>query len=152
MKLYATIKNTRGGKKSTGDDTRIIVELTYGNKIVGEVGLYAIIDDKREGYRIIWKDPDTGYSSKNILKEVEKDREKPPLGLEVEVDGYNAGYGKIKRRVHFCHRANEWVIQDKQDDGTWLCLHEEEGKEQKGKICLLCGKRHYNALCDSGMR
>ena len=54
MKLYATLKNNRGGKKSTGDDTRILVELSYGNKILGELALYAIIDEKVSGYRILW--------------------------------------------------------------------------------------------------
>lgn len=54
MRLYTTIKNERGGKKSTSDDTRIIVELCHKNKIIGSVELYAIIDDKVEGYRVIW--------------------------------------------------------------------------------------------------
>jgi hypothetical protein len=55
MKLYATLKNERGGKKSTGDDTRILVELSYKNKIVGTVGLYVIKDwptGQEVGYRI----------------------------------------------------------------------------------------------------
>lgn len=72
MKLYATVKNERGGKKSTGDDIRILIELTYGNKIVGEIGLYAINNDKVKGYRIVWKDPDKGFNPNNILKEEEK--------------------------------------------------------------------------------
>ena len=72
MKLNATIKNNRGGKKNTSDDIRILVELSYGNKIVGEIGIYSIIDQKLEGFRIVWNDPDKGYSSNNVLKEVEK--------------------------------------------------------------------------------
>lgn len=62
MKLYATIKNERGGKKSTGDDTRILVELTYKNKVVGELGLYVIRDwpkGEELGYRIVWRDETT---------------------------------------------------------------------------------------------
>lgn len=70
MKLYATIKNERGGKKGTGDDTRILIELSYGNKVVGEIGLYAIIDNEKEGYRIVFKD-DTNNIAK-VIKEVEK--------------------------------------------------------------------------------
>ena len=62
-KLYATLKNERGGKKSTSDDTRILVELSYKNKIVGTVGLYAIKDDKVEGYRVLW--------GNNVLEEQE---------------------------------------------------------------------------------
>jgi hypothetical protein len=56
MKLYATLKNERQGKKSTGDDTRILIELSYKNKIIGTIGLYAIIDDKIEGYRMLLDD------------------------------------------------------------------------------------------------
>jgi hypothetical protein len=72
MKLNATLKNNRGGKKNTADDTRILIELSYKNKIVGEIGLYAIIDDKVEGYRIVWNDPDKGFSDNNVLKEIVK--------------------------------------------------------------------------------
>lgn len=71
MKLYATVKNERGGKKSTGDDTRILVELSYKNKIVGTVGLYAILDDKVEGYRVIWSD-ERGWKESNVIREEEK--------------------------------------------------------------------------------
>lgn len=56
MTLYATLKNERGGKKGSGDNTRLIVELCHGNKIIGQVELYAIIDDKVEGYRVLWQD------------------------------------------------------------------------------------------------
>ena len=63
MKLYATLRNERGGKKSTADDTRIEVELVYKNKIVGLVGLYAIHSDK--GYRVI-------FNNKVIAVEEEK--------------------------------------------------------------------------------
>lgn len=62
-KLYATLKNERGGKKSTSDDTRILVELSYKNKVVGTVGLYAIKDDKVEGYIVLW--------GNNVLEEQE---------------------------------------------------------------------------------
>ena len=63
MKLYATIKNNRGGKKSTGDNTRILIELSYGNKMLGTIGLYSIIDDKKEGYRIVWQEDGKGFNS-----------------------------------------------------------------------------------------
>ena len=57
MKLYATIKNERGGKKSTGDDTRVLVELTYKNKVVGEVGLYSVFNENEDlGYRVVFQD------------------------------------------------------------------------------------------------
>jgi len=69
MKLYATIKNNRGGKKSTSDDTKITVELTYKNTVIGMVGLYAIIDDELEGYRIIF-DNGQGWSGSQTIKEV----------------------------------------------------------------------------------
>lgn len=70
MKLYATIKNERGGKKSTGDDIRIQVELSYKNKIVGTVGLYSVWEGKEDiGYRVTWYD-ERGYrGDKNIIKE-----------------------------------------------------------------------------------
>ena len=70
MKLYATIKNNRQGKKGTGDDTRIITELSYKNKVVCTIGLYAIIDDKKEGYRVVWDDG-RGYKDNRILVEEE---------------------------------------------------------------------------------
>lgn len=72
MKLHIDIKNERGGKKGTSDDTRILTELYYGNKLVGTIGLYSIIDDKVEGYRIVFNDPEKGYSDKNVIKELEK--------------------------------------------------------------------------------
>ena len=72
MKLYATLKNNRGGKKSTGDDTRLLIELSYGNKILGTVGLYAILDDKIEGYRVVW---DKGVYPNKIIEEEEKPKE-----------------------------------------------------------------------------
>lgn len=52
MKLFATLKNERGTKKTTSDDTRIEVELVYKNRIIGTVGLYAIHSDK--GYRVTY--------------------------------------------------------------------------------------------------
>jgi len=57
MKLYATIKNTRGGKKSTGDDTRILIEVSFKNKILGTLGLYTIENNPNGsdlGYRVVW--------------------------------------------------------------------------------------------------
>lgn len=76
MKLYATVKNERGGKKSTGDDTRILVELSYKNKVVGTVGLYAILGTNLKGedvsgYRVVWSD-ERGYNhEKNTIREEE---------------------------------------------------------------------------------
>lgn len=75
MKLNATLKNERGGRKGTSDNTRILIELSYGNKVVGEVGLYAIKGwntGEELGYRVVWNDPERGYSHDNVLKEVEK--------------------------------------------------------------------------------
>lgn len=75
MKLYATIKNDRGGKKSTSDDTRIMIELSYKNKILGTIGLYSIIDDKVEGYRLIWKEEGKGFDpNMKPLLEVEQSK------------------------------------------------------------------------------
>lgn len=52
MKLAARLTNERGNAKTMADDTRIQVELTYKNKIIGTLGLYAIHSDK--GYRVVW--------------------------------------------------------------------------------------------------
>lgn len=76
MKLCTTTKNERGGKKSTCDNTRILVELSYGNKLVGIVGLYSIIDDKKEGYRIVWVHTDKGFTTDNVLREEVKGKKK----------------------------------------------------------------------------
>ena len=46
-----------------------------------------------------------------------------PLQLIASVDAFNAGFGKTKRRAFFCKEAREWVIQEKQEDKKWLCLH-----------------------------
>ena len=76
MKLFATIKNERGGKKSTGDDTRILIELTYKNKVVGEVGLYRIWDNGEDlGYRVVWKD-ETTRGPNRIIREEEGKKQK----------------------------------------------------------------------------
>lgn len=56
MKLSATLKNSRGGQKTTADDTRILVELRNGNNIVGTIGYYRIKDwpsGNELGYRIL---------------------------------------------------------------------------------------------------
>jgi len=67
MKLYATLKNERGGKKSTGDDTRILVELSYKNKIVGTIGLYSIRDEGQDlGYRVLL--------DREVIREEEKSK------------------------------------------------------------------------------
>ncbi|MHB8674628.1 MAG: hypothetical protein ACYDAK_13255 [Candidatus Limnocylindrales bacterium] len=75
MKLLASLTNNRGGTKRTSDDTRILVELTYKNKILGTVGLYAIEnrpDGSDSGYRVVWnKYPTTGGRQVTLL-EVEK--------------------------------------------------------------------------------
>jgi hypothetical protein len=57
MKLYATIKNNRGGKKSTGDNLVIKTELFFGNTLIGVIGLYTITDKGEAiGYRVIFDD------------------------------------------------------------------------------------------------
>lgn len=79
MKLYATLKNERGGKKSTGDDTRILVELSYKNKIVGTVGLYSVWDkDEDLGYRVVWQD-ETGYKVDNVIREEVRQTQKDEI-------------------------------------------------------------------------
>ena len=45
------------------------------------------------------------------------------LLLETEVDGFNAGFGKVVRRIKFCEKAKELVIQQKVGKKEWLCLH-----------------------------
>ena len=100
MKLYATLKNERGGRKSTSDNTRILIELSYGNKVVGEVGLYAIIDDSVEGYRVVWNDPEKGYSSKNVLKEVETGKTQQGINRCGHKDTTNTVHGKYCLDCH----------------------------------------------------
>ena len=67
MKLSATLRNNRGGQKVTADDTRILIDLRYGNKAIGTIGVYAIIDDKVDGYRILLDN--------EVIKEVEKGKQ-----------------------------------------------------------------------------
>ena len=76
MKLYATIKNTRGGKKSTGDDTRILIEVSYKNKILGTLGVYTIQnhpDGSDLGYRVVW-DSEHEQTGGKVLREEEKSK------------------------------------------------------------------------------
>lgn len=88
MKLHSEMRNERGGKKSTSDDTRIIVELSYKNKILGRVGLYAIIDDKKEGFRVIWDEEGKGYDpDKKPLLELEQDKK----GKDLKGENYTLG-------------------------------------------------------------
>ncbi len=70
MRLFATLKNERGGKKSTSDDTRILVELAYKNKIVGTVGLYNVHHEGKDlGYRVVWHDNGPFDSNRPSIKE-----------------------------------------------------------------------------------
>lgn len=73
MKLYAMLKNERGGKKGTGDDTRIQLELSYGNKNIGILSFYAI--EKNLGYRILW-DNGSGYPFQTIEEEEKGEKQK----------------------------------------------------------------------------
>lgn len=72
MKLFTTLKNERGGKKSTSDDTRILVELSYKNQIVGEIGIYSIVDNGKDiGYRVVFYDrPNSSVGT--VIKEKEQ--------------------------------------------------------------------------------
>jgi len=100
MKLYATIKNERGGKKSTGDDTRILIELTYKNKIIGEVGLYRIFEGKEDlGYRVVWKD-ETGGMGK-VIREEEGKKQNDKLPNQCE-DCKKAGW------IACCNLSENW--------------------------------------------
>ncbi len=56
MILAARLTNTRGNAKVMADDTRLQVELTYKNKIVGTLSMYPIRNEHTEdlGYRVTW--------------------------------------------------------------------------------------------------
>lgn len=83
MRLYATLKNERGGKKSTSDDTRILVELSYKNKIVGTVGLYSVWEGKEDlGYRVVWSDERGCDPDRPAIREEIKSRSKLDRLLE----------------------------------------------------------------------
>lgn len=74
MKLNITLRNTRGGKKSTCDDSRILVDVSYKNRMLGTLGLYAINDwpsGDELGFRVVWTSDDTP-SEGSILKEEER--------------------------------------------------------------------------------
>ena len=48
--------------------------------------------------------------------------------LQASVDGYNAGFGKTKRRVSFCKDSGKHVIQEyghynSNTKKQWFCLH-----------------------------
>lgn len=73
MKLNATLKNERNGKKSTSDNTRLLVELCYKNKTLGEIGLYSIRGNGQDlGYRIVWN---SNKTNKQVIIEEEEKRQ-----------------------------------------------------------------------------
>lgn len=73
MKLFAKLKNYRGGSKSTSDNTRLDVELRYGNKSVGSVSLYSITNPDCDdlGFRLVFTSDTPGFKSL-VLAEEEK--------------------------------------------------------------------------------
>lgn len=78
MILYIKLKAHRGGREAVkGDNTRVLCELTYKNKKIGTIGLYSIIDDKVEGYRVVWDDL-KGFKAdgSNIIAEEIKEKGK----------------------------------------------------------------------------
>lgn len=129
MKLYATLKNERGGKKSTSDDTRIQVELTYKNKVVGTVGLYSVWDGKEElGYRVVWHDDGPFDPDRPPIKEevrsirVVPDSEHSKEYLECEALDNNLEEATAKRIQNFGEQhprfhskeMNAWRKREKQ--------------------------------------
>lgn len=75
MLLYLNASNDKS-KKGIGGDVRVVAELSYKNKIVGTIGLYAILGtdlkgNNVEGYRVVWSDPEKGWSPDGVLKEEE---------------------------------------------------------------------------------
>lgn len=71
MKVFATITNTRRGRKGSGDDSRLLIELTYKNKIVGTLGLYPIVNDGGDvGYRVVYNRRNHGGMGTVIDEEV----------------------------------------------------------------------------------
>lgn len=78
MKLYANLTNSKGKKEGIGDNTRILIELTYGNKILGKIGLYVIRDypsGEELGYRIVWDDEVNPIIGGQIVKEEERQKQ-----------------------------------------------------------------------------
>lgn len=72
MKLYARSKNEKGKIEGVGDNIRILTELTYKNKIIGTVGLYAITHEGKDlGYRVVWDDG-KGWKADNVIAEYEQ--------------------------------------------------------------------------------
>ena len=69
MKLAARLTNERGNAKVMAEDIRVEVELTYGNKIIGKLGLYSVIDGSESiGYRVIW-DNGRGWSENQTIED-----------------------------------------------------------------------------------
>ena len=73
MKLYAKISAHRGGREAVkGDDTRLLIDLNYGNQKIGTIGFYSINSDKIEGYRLVFDDL-KGFKSDNSNIIIEKE-------------------------------------------------------------------------------
>lgn len=62
MKLYARLHNSKRKVEGIGDDTRIMIEITYKNQVLGILGLYTIFgahSTKGIGARLVWKNEHT---------------------------------------------------------------------------------------------
>lgn len=62
MKIYARLHNSTRKVEGMGDDTRIMIELTYKNQVLGTLGFYTIFggsSQKGIGARVIWKSENT---------------------------------------------------------------------------------------------
>ena len=104
MKLYETLYNERKGKKGTGYDTRIRTELSYGNKIIGELGLYAIRsypEGKDLGYRVIWT---SERDHKKVILEEEEKGVNQKSESTCEICGHKADMLTKEGKCHECDK------------------------------------------------
>ena len=70
MKLYARLHNSKNKVEAIGDVSRISIELSYKNNIIGYLGLFRITNNSNSdiGYRVVWKDDNTKIEG-DVIKE-----------------------------------------------------------------------------------
>lgn len=112
MKVYATLTNPKGNRKGMGSDSRVLVELTYKNEVIGTIGLYPITDEGQDlGYRVVFDDPEIGGPAK-VIKEKERISDKIARAIQ--------SFGEQHPRFH-SKEMKRW-------------RQEQKGYKQKGKV------------------
>ena len=74
MRLNAKMTTERQSRiVQKSSNTRILIDLHWKNKKIGTIGLYDIIDDKVEGYNLVFS-TGHGWADAEIIDRLEQDK------------------------------------------------------------------------------